>query len=57
MVFEKRENTPKPGRDCKDFKPKFLNRRHCKLFDKCVNGMSFMEKTHSNFYCDGVKWY
>lgn len=57
MTFEQRAKPPKPGRDCKDFKPKFFCRRHCKLFDKCVNGLTFMEKTRTNSYCDGIHWY
>ena len=45
---------PKPGRDCKDFKPGLFDRGHCKLRFKCANAGSFMEGGYYNQYCDGI---
>ena len=45
---------PKPGRDCKDFKPGLFDRGHCKLRFKCVNAGSLVEGGYFSKYCDGI---
>ena len=48
------EKEPDPGRNCKDFKSCFLNRRKCKLIRKCVNAGDRSIYTHYLKNCDGV---
>lgn len=47
---------PKPGRDCKDFKPRLFDRAHCKLWLKCANAGSLVEGGYYSSYCDGILW-
>jgi len=47
-------------RDCKDFKPFFLDRRHCKLADNCRTGDYHCESISSitnrwGKLCTGIK--
>lgn len=56
MTFKAKEPEPKSGRDCKDFKPMFWDRGHCKLANKCANAGSFVEGGYFPSYCSGVKW-
>lgn len=47
---------PKPGRDCKDFKPGLFDKGHCKLRLKCANAGSVVNGGYYNKYCDGILW-
>ena len=37
MAFKAKSKEFKPKQDCKDFKPKFWDKEHCKLSNKCEN--------------------
>ena len=37
MAFKFKEKIIRPKPDCKDFKPYFFDREHCKLTNKCAN--------------------
>ena len=54
MAFKAKEPEPKPGRDCKDFKPMFFNRKYCKLTDKCDNTYEYIVYGRFGGYCSGV---
>jgi len=57
MAFKVKEPEPKPGQDCKDFKPMFWDRGYCKLANKCANvGDDYIEYGRYGGYCAGIKW-
>ena len=57
MAFKAKEPEPRPGQDCKDFKPMFFHRDLCKLADKCANvGIGYIELGRFGGMCQGIKW-
>jgi len=57
MAFKAKEPEPKPGRDCKDFKPCFWDRNFCKLASRCGNvGNEYIEYGRFGGYCQGIKY-
>lgn len=52
MSFKMKEKEPKPGQDCKDFKPMFWRRGYCKLSDKCDD--TYKYNVYGYGYCSGV---
>jgi len=59
MAFKNKGKKPKPGIDCKDFKPMFWDRNHCKLSDKCDFGDQYYiaeGRFGCGGYCTGIKW-